>query len=273
LLYLDCAMSASIKHTRSNLASASSRPKKRKTTPRHHKAGVWPISAAAKKASKPLFSHLRSSVPNPKQPIMISCFDESGIMAKPWADAGYLCYVVDLQHPRGETRDGNIVRVGMNFLDCLPPKGKIHFVAFFPPCTDVCVSGARWFTEKGLGSLLRTLQLFKRSVDLAEMIGCRYLIENPVSVVSTHWRRPDYTFHPSHYGDPYLKKTCLWVGGGFVMPRKAPVKPNKGMMLYWLPPSSERAALRSKTPAGFAKAVFEANARPKIWRPGLQKKT
>ena len=44
-------------------------------------------------------------------PIMISGFDKSTIMAQPWAKAGYLCYCVDLQHPVGETRDGNIIRV------------------------------------------------------------------------------------------------------------------------------------------------------------------
>lgn len=192
---------------------------------------------------------------------MISCFDRSGVMARPWAEAGYLCFVVDLQHPMGQTRDGNIVRVGANLLDWLPPRAEIQFASFFPPCTDVAVSGARWFREKGLGALMRTLELFKRSVDLAEMIGCPYMIENPVSVVSTHWRPPDFTFHPNEYGDAYLKKTLLWVGGGFRMPEKVPVTPVDGMKLYWLPPSPERANLRSQTPEGFARAVFQANAR------------
>jgi hypothetical protein len=192
---------------------------------------------------------------------MISCFDRSGVMARPWAAAGYICFIVDLQHPRGLTRDGNIIRVGANLLDWLPPKADIHFASFFPPCTEVAVSGARWFKEKGLGALMRTLELFKRSLDIAEMIGCPYLIENPVSVVSTHWRPPDYTFHPNEYGDAYLKRTLLWVGGGFQMPKKTPVEPVDGMKLYLLSPSPERPNLRSVTPEGFAKAVFVANAR------------
>lgn len=29
---------------------------------------------------------------------MISLCDESGIMCEPWAEAGYTCYAVDLQH-------------------------------------------------------------------------------------------------------------------------------------------------------------------------------
>src|SRR5258708_6297904 len=129
-------MSASKNTTRSAPVAKRGHPNKRQTAASRG-ASRPKIKVAAAKASKPAFSHYRSSVPNPKQPIMISCFDESGIMAKPWADAGYLCYTVDLQHPRGETRQGNIVRVGMNMLDWLPPKGDIRFDAYLPPCSHM----------------------------------------------------------------------------------------------------------------------------------------
>ncbi len=195
--------------------------------------------------------------------IMLSFFDVSTIMARPWAEAGYVCYCIDLQHPRGETRDDNnpnIIRVGADIHHWLPPRDKdVVFAAFFPPCTDLAVSGARWFRDKGIGKLVDAVALFKRSVELAELMKCPYLLENPVSTISKYWRPPDHTFHPNDYGDPYLKKTCLWTGGGFIMPKKRPVEPTEGMKLYWLPPSPERANLRSATPPGFARAVFNAN--------------
>lgn len=197
------------------------------------------------------------------QPIVISCFDYTTNMMRPWAHAGYLCYCVDTQHPRGETRDGNMIKVGADMLDWLPPR-NVAFAAFFPPCTDVAVSGARWFRDKGLGRLIRALALFKRSVDLAEMLGCPYLIENPVSTVSKYWRAPDHSFDPCDYGDPYTKKTCLWTGGGFIMPAKNRVAPTEGSKMHLLPPSDERANLRSATPMGFANAVFRANARTEL---------
>jgi hypothetical protein len=202
-------------------------------------------------------------VPTMPREIMLSFFDVSTVMARPWAAAGYLCYCIDMQHPRGETHDEsneNIIRVGANVHHWLPPREvEIVFAAFFPPCTDIAVSGARWFRDKGIGKLVDALALFKRSVDLAELLRCPYFIENPVSTVSKYWRPPDHSFDPCDYGDPYTKKTCLWTGGGFVMPPKSPVEPTEGMKLYWLPPSPERANLRSVTPTGFAKAVFEAN--------------
>ena len=47
-----------------------------------------------------------------KEKTVISCFDLTGNMVRPWAEAGYLCYCVDIQHPQGETRQGNIIHVG-----------------------------------------------------------------------------------------------------------------------------------------------------------------
>ena len=191
--------------------------------------------------------------------IVISCFDKSTNMVKPWADSGYKCYCVDIQHPKGQSRDGNIIKVGADMLQWLPPREPIAAAFFFPPCTDVAVSGARWFKDKGIGSLIQALRLFEISVKIAEWSGAPYLIENPVSTVSTYWRKPDHTFDPCDYGDPYTKKTCLWVGGGFVMPEKNRVEPVLGSKMHLMPPSEDRANLRSETPMGFAHAVFQSN--------------
>ena len=190
---------------------------------------------------------------------MISCFDKSTVMAKPWAEEGYLCYCVDLQHPRGETREGNIIKVGADMHTWIPPRGEIAFAAFFPPCTDLAVSGARWFKEKGLHRLSDAIALFARCVDIAETLECPWLIENPVSTISSYWRKPDHRFHPWEYGDAYTKKTCLWTGNGFVMPERRPVFPSEGSRMHLLPPSDDRADLRSITPPGFARAVWRAN--------------
>jgi hypothetical protein len=92
------------------------------------------------------------------------------------------------------------------------------------------------------------------------------MIENPVGRLSTCWRKPDYQFDPCDYGayldppgDTYTKRTCLWTGAGFVMPKPDPVLPLEGSRMHLLPPSDDRANLRSETPAGFALAVFKAN--------------
>lgn len=208
--------------------------------------------------------------PNPtdlaERGIVISLFDHTGNMVKPWAEAGYTCYCVDLQHPAGESQDGNIIRVGADVREWLPPFARVAILFAFPPCTHVAVSGARWFRDKGLGHLIQALQCFDAAVRLAEWTKAPYLIENPVSTVSTYWRSPDFTFDPCDYGgylkppgDGYTKKTCLWTGNRFVMPEPKRVEPIEGSRIYRMPPSAERADLRSITPQGFARAVFAAN--------------
>jgi hypothetical protein len=201
------------------------------------------------------------------QKIVVSLFDYTGNMVAPWAKAGFLCYCVDLKHPAGEHRDGSIIRVGADVRDWLPPYAEIAMLFAFPPCTHVAVSGARWFQDKGIGSLIEALQLFDAAVRLAEWTEAPYMIENPVSTVSTYWRKPDFTFDPCDYGgylnppgDAYTKKTCLWTGNGFVMPKPKPVTPVDGSRIHRIPPSEDRAELRSVTPQGFADAVFTANA-------------
>lgn len=202
------------------------------------------------------------------QPIVVSLFDYTCNMVRPWAEAGFLCYCVDLKHPPGEHRDGNIVRVGADAREWLPPFASIKILFAFPSCTHVASSGARWFKDKGLRGLIDSLELFDTSVRLAEWTNAPYMIENPVSTVSTYWRKPDFSFDPCDYGgylnpngDPYTKRTCLWTGNGFVMPKSKGVRPLLGSKMHHLPPSKFRSELRSETPKGFAKAVFEANRR------------
>lgn len=136
----------------------------------------------------------------------------------------------------------------------------------FPPCDHLAVSGARWFKGKGLRMLSRSIALFATAAEFCEWAAAPYLIENPVSSISSYWRKPDYIFHPYqftgyHEEDNYTKKTCLWTGNGFVMP-ESNRKPDLGEpdnRIFMTPPSPDRPALRSMTPKGFARAVFEAN--------------
>lgn len=197
--------------------------------------------------------------------MILSVFDYSTIMVKPWIEAGYWAMCFDKKHPSGYTNDGKIGKIGCdvrrhNWHDFVAGhKHEAAIAFFFPPCTDVAVSGARWFKDKGLGKLIEALELFKLCIDVAEMLECPYMIENPVSTVSTYWRKPDYVFDPCDYGDPWTKKTHLWTGNGFIMPPKNRVEPTETGKIHRMPPSPDRAEKRSETPPRFARAVFEAN--------------
>jgi hypothetical protein len=212
-----------------------------------------------------------------KRDVMISLFDKTGIMAQPWIDAGYECYIVDNQHPvayetGGITTDWSLHRVHADLTRLwLPPvnRNRIAFVSAFPPCDHLSVSGARWFKGKGLRRLSDSISMFATAAEFCEWSQAPYMIENPVSTISSYWRKPDHYFHPYyftgyHLADNYTKKTCLWVGGGFAMP-----EPSRSIWagapddrIHKCPPGEERANIRSATPKGFAAAVFKANTPP-----------
>lgn len=204
--------------------------------------------------------------------IVLCLYDLTGNMARPWIEAGYTAVTVDLQHPAGVTEEGPITKIGTDLRSgWLPPREmveRIAFVAAFPPCDHLAVSGARWFKGKGLRKLALSIDLFATAAELCEWIGAPYIIENPVSTISTYWRKPDAVFHPHHFtllepDDNYTKQTCLWTGGGFVMPDSCRdfTLGSPDDRIHKAPPSADRANLRSATPMGFARAVFQANSK------------
>ncbi len=198
--------------------------------------------------------------------IVLSLCDYTGNIVEPWLKAGYECWIVDVRHDSGihrDPRNSRLVRVGADVRDWLPPHRRFAIAFAFPPCTHIAVSGARWFRHKGLRALSESIDIFGACVRLCEWADAPWMVENPVSVISSHYRKPDYTFDPCDYGDPWTKKTCLWTGNGFVMPPKDRVEPVLGSLIIKMPPSEDRQSLRSETPKGFAEAVFAANATDK----------
>jgi hypothetical protein len=179
------------------------------------------------------------------KPLIISLFDFTGVWSEPYVAAGYDVHRFDL-------RLGHDVRL----LERI--KRPVHGVLAAPPCTDFASSGSRWWAAKGEAALLAGLA----TVDAA----CRFILahnpswwalENPVGRLRRYLGDPALIFDPCDYGDPYTKRTLLW--GRFNTPAKAPVEPVEGSKMWRLPPSPDRAALRSATPPGFARAFFEAN--------------
>jgi hypothetical protein len=197
---------------------------------------------------------------------VISLADESGVMVEPWAEAGYQCYCVDIAHSiRKDRVEGNIHYVWGDVRSWFPPVRPLIMFAF-PPCTDLSVSGARDFKKKRGYRLADALELFDACKMAGEWSGVPYLIENPVGRLSSHVGKPDYYFDPCdftgfHSDDNYTKKTCLWTGNGFVMPGKfinEEITPPDDR-IHKAPPTDDRAQIRSLTPTGFARAVYEAN--------------
>jgi hypothetical protein len=198
--------------------------------------------------------------------IVLSLCDRSCAAVLPWADAGYHCICVDIQAEKSTHANIQTVRADVEWY--LPPKAQYALVMGWSPCTHLAVSGARWFKAKGLQALIHGLTLFERTRQICEWSGAPYFNENPVGTLSTYYRKPDHIVQPWEYAgynddiqlDNTTKATCLWTGGGFVLPEKRPVAAPHRNDCWLASPSDDRGDLRSVTPSGFSKAVFLANS-------------
>lgn len=151
-------------------------------------------------------------------------------------------------------------------------KQKWDMIVAFPPCTYLTVTGNRWFNIEKYGE--KAIQRHKDREDAINFFtmfanaDCDHIaIENPVGIMSSEWRRPDQIVNPFQFGDPYEKRTCLWLKGlplltptNVVEPEPRKVFDSGKLMAGWYAdawklPKEERARIRSKTFPDIAEAM------------------
>lgn len=121
-----------------------------------------------------------------------------------------------------------------------------------PDCTFMCTSGARWMRHR-----MRQAQAAVDFVDyLLDAPIPKKVIENPKSILSTAWRKPDQVIHPWMFGDPERKETWIWIEGDLpLLTPTNPVVPNEVSMIHHEAPGINRSKNRSRTFPGIANAM------------------
>lgn len=130
--------------------------------------------------------------------------------------------------------------------------GQWDMLIAFPPCTHLAVSGAKYFEDKRKdGRQQQGIDFFMQFVNA----DCPCIaIENPIGIMSTRYRKPDQIIQPWQFGHGETKATCLWLKGlKILVPTN--VVDGRQQRVWKLPPSTDRAKLRSKTYPGIAKAM------------------
>lgn len=153
--------------------------------------------------------------------VLIAC-EESQEVCKAFRALGHEAYSCDIQEPSGGHPEWHILG------DCLPIlggccevhtmdgtshviPGKWDLIIAHPPCTDLSVSGARWFAEKQKDGRQQKAIVFFMQMALAECD--RVAVENPVCIMSSAWRKPNQIIQPWQFGHGEIKATCLWLKG------------------------------------------------------------
>ena len=174
--------------------------------------------------------------------IIIGC-EFSGIVRDSFLAKGHdawSCDLLDTEIP-GPHIKGNLLEILDQGWD---------MAIFHPPCTHLAVSGSRWFKNKQVEQ--KEALEFVRS--LIECNIPRWALENPISIISSHFRKPDQIIQPWMFGQGETKATCLWLKG---LPKLTPTNIVEGreQRCHKMGPSPDRWKNRSRTFKGVAEAM------------------
>ena len=214
-----------------------------------------------------------------KDKIILDLCGGTAAWSKPYKDAGYNVRVITL--PDFDVRD--------KLQQAIFTSGDIYGILAAPPCT--MFSYARTNAKKprdlkeGMECVRSCLDIVWSCMEIRQDTGKKTLplkfwaLENPYhGLLGKFLGKPAFTFDPYEFGANYKKRTALW--GNFNEPKKDPIKMTKEMLEKCKTNSRPlpkfdymkskdihpeafgkltRQERRAITPAGFAKAFFEAN--------------
>ena len=121
----------------------------------------------------------------------------------------------------------------------------------FPPCTHLCVSGAKHFKFKK--DLQEDALKFVAEI-LRAKVG-RIAIENPIGVISSRIRKPDQIIQPWMFGDGEQKATCLWLKNLPPLKETRDFSHGRDERVHRESPGKRRSDKRSRTYVGIADAM------------------
>lgn len=180
--------------------------------------------------------------------VLVAC-EFSGVVAKAFRDRGHEAWSCDLE-PSEMGDDWHFQGDVRNWIN----SPLWDLVIAFPPCTDLCASGAKHFAAKRAdGRQAKSIEFF---LMCANATAPRVAVENPIGIMSTQYRKPDQIIQPWQFGHGETKATCLWLKN---LSKLSPTNIVEGRepRVHRMPPSAKRAKERSRTYVGVARAMAE----------------
>ncbi len=199
--------------------------------------------------------------------VLLAC-EESQAVCIEFRKKGHEAYSCDTQECSGGHPEWHLQ---CDVRDAL--KDNWDMIIGFPPCTHLSVAGANLWKKKIESGLMQESFEFVKLIWNACDTVC---IENPTGWLNSNWMKATQIINPFNFGDPYKKRTCLWLKNlprlkhfkeDDLFDKKTHVEPEA----YWVNSSSalEKAKenglkvlhrdpkLRSKTFPGIAKAMAD----------------
>lgn len=174
--------------------------------------------------------------------VLVAC-EFSGVVREEFKNRGHEAWSCDLlpSEISGKHYQGNVFDIINDGWDLM---------IAHPPCTHLSVSGARWFKNKKLEQK-EAVSFFMRLINAPISKIC---VENPISIMSTKYRKPDQIIQPWQFGHGETKATCLWLKNlKILLPTK--IVSGRQHKIHYMAPGKNRWKDRSRTYVGIAKAM------------------
>ena len=179
--------------------------------------------------------------------VLVAC-EMSGRVREAFAAKGHDSWSCDIQ----PCEQGSLFHIVADWREAYK-LAEWDLVLAFPPCTHLCVSGARHFAaKKADGRQMEGVNFFMEFTQLK----CKWAIENPVGIMSTLYRKPNQIIQPWQFGHGETKATCLWLNGLPIL-QPTNIVSGRDARIHKMPPGPNRAKERSRTFEGIAKAMAE----------------
>lgn len=131
--------------------------------------------------------------------ILIAC-EFSGVVRRAFRKRGYDAYSCDLER----SMDDSPFHLQCDVLNLLNESWDAMIA--HPVCTFLTVANSRRWNEN-IDEQMLAIEFFRKFVECSIP---KTVIENPIGVMSTVYRKPDQIIQPWMFGHGETKATCLW---------------------------------------------------------------
>ena len=200
--------------------------------------------------------------------VLLAC-EESQAVCKEFRARGHEAYSADIQECSGGHHEWHIQGDVTELL-----QQRWDMIIAFPPCTYLTNGGAvRMYPKKGVIDPIRFEKAMKAKeffMKFYEADCPRIVIENPMPMKCVGLPEKTQVIQPYEYGDPFSKRTYLWIKG---LPKLTPTNIiDKTKTISWVSGGSKDhkgnkrkncgmkfrdSKTKSKTFAGIAKAMAD----------------
>lgn len=145
--------------------------------------------------------------------VLVAC-EESQTVCKAFRERGHEAYSCDIQACSGGHPEWHIMHDAIE----VAYSGCWDLMIAHPPCTYLTNAGIGYFNVDRYGDKAKLRGVLRdRAFDFFTKLYHapvpKIAIENPVGWPNTALRKPNQVIHPWFFGDPHMKRTCLWLRG------------------------------------------------------------